>query len=321
MKKILFFICILSIVLSACDLAVTIAPSVNPTSLPANTTIPVTVIPTQITDAAAPTPEVFIALTQAIPPTIAIAPDPTATQAPVSPDGVEVAVDPLRIVLSHWLASGARGEQFSRTEGEGVAPWDATPGHTRLTLEGYILQGKFHQPQIYIYPALGYAEMRPAAFESIHRLNNILYDPSAPISKEQLPTVPFFNAQQVFASNVQVISFQNGQGVRFLTEYAQYPASANNADLFYHFQGVTSDGTYYVVAILPITAPMLAETSDGGAPLPAGGVPYPYFADPNADMLGYYSTVTALLNGIPPEGFYPTINQLDALIQSMRITP
>ncbi|HEX9387675.1 MAG TPA: hypothetical protein VF918_15235, partial [Anaerolineales bacterium] len=66
-----------------------------------------------------------------------------------------------------------------------------------------------------------------------------------------------------------MISFQNGQGVRFLTEYAQYAASANNHDLFYHFQGLTRDGAYYIIAILPITVPVLAETSDGGAVLPS----------------------------------------------------
>jgi hypothetical protein len=184
----------------------------------------------------------------------------------------------------------------------------------------YVLQGKSNQPQIYVYPALEYAELVPTAFESIHRLDNILYAPNAPISADQLPPVPFFNARQVFASNVQVISFQNGRGVRFLAEYAQYPVSANNTDLFYQFQGLTNDGAYYVVAILPLTAPALAETSDGGAALPAGGIPYPYFADPNADMTGYYAAVTTLLNATPPDAFYPTIGQLDSLVQSMQIT-
>jgi hypothetical protein len=62
--------------------------------------------------------------------------------------------------------------------------------------------------------------------------------------------VPFFNAAQVFASNIKVISFQNGKGVRFLTEYAQHAASANNHNLFYYFQGLTGDGAYYIIAIL-----------------------------------------------------------------------
>ena len=185
----------------------------------------------------------------------------------------------------------------------------------------YVLQGKFHQPQIYVYPAQAYAELVPPAFESLHRLNNILGNPSGPISADQLPAVPFFNAQQVFASNIQTISFQNGEGVRFLTEYAQYTAPVNNHELFYHFQGVTRDGAYYIIAILPITVPVLAETSDAVAVLPPGGIAYPDITDPNADWQGYYAAVTDLLNATSPDAFTPTITQLDLLIQSMQITP
>ncbi|MCK7461774.1 MAG: hypothetical protein MZU84_06800 [Sphingobacterium sp.] len=164
--------------------------------------------------------------------------------------------------------------------------------------------------------------MFPSAFESIRRLDNILYAPGGPALNDELPAVPFFNAAQVFAANVQLVSFQNGGGVRFVTEYAQYAASANNTDLFYHFQGVARDGAYYIVAILPVTAPKLAETSDSGAPLPEGGVPYPYFAEgANADMQTYYASVTDLLNATSADAFTPSISQLDALIQSMWVAP
>jgi hypothetical protein len=250
-----------------------------------------------------------------------LAQNPTSTAQQPSIKGVEVSVDPLSIILSPGLASGARGSQFPRAEGENVTPWDVTPGHIQLKLEGYLLQGKFHEPQILVYPAQGYAELVPPAFESMHRLRNVMNESSASISAEQLPAVPFFNAAQVFASNIQPISFQNGWGVRFLTEYGQYAAPVNNHELFYHFQGLTSDGAYYIVAILPVTAPGLAETPDAGKVLPLGGVAYPDFNDPNADWQGYYAAAIDLLNAMPPEVFTPTINQLDSLIQSMRVTP
>ena len=251
----------------------------------------------------------------------AAAPSATST-APQSPsNGTAVSFGPLNLVLPPGLASGVSGSQFPRSEGQDLPYWEVTPGHTVLKVEGYPLQGKFHQPQIYVYPAQAYAEMVPGAFESIRRLDNILYSPDAPISAEQLPAVPYFNAQQAFASNIQKISFQNGGGVRFLTEYAQYPASVNNHDLFYHFQGVTRDGAYYIIAILPISNPALAETSDAGAALPSGGVPYPDLTAPKPDMPGYYKAVTDVLNAQSLEAFAPSIKQLDSLIQSMRITP
>jgi hypothetical protein len=185
----------------------------------------------------------------------------------------------------------------------------------------YVLPGKFHQPQIYVYPAQEYAELVPTAFESMHRLNNILYAPNEIPGIDQLPAIPFFNAQMLFAADIQTISFQNGSGIRFLTEYAQYPASANNQDLIYQFLGVTRDGAYYIAAVFPVSSPVLAETNDAGAPLPPRGIPYPYFAEPNTNMDTYYIAVTDLLNVQLPESFTPEINQLDALIQSMLIAP
>jgi hypothetical protein len=322
MKKILFLFCILSITLSACDLAVTIAPSVQPTlpsaiptSTPANTFVAPTVEP------ATPTPEIFIGLTQAIPPTTASNPTaiPTAIQPPVS-DGTTVTYSPLTITIPQAIASGASGRDFPRLDGDDAAWWQKTPGHLQVSLgDYYALQGKTHLPAIYVYPASAYVELVPAAFESIHRLQNYLYAPNNVPALDQLPGVPFFNAQILFAAHIQPVSFQNGKGIRYISEYAQYPASANNTDLFYNFIGVSGDGVYYIVAIFPLTSPMLAETSDGEAPLPAGGIPYPYFADPNANMAAYYIAVTDLLNVTPADTFFPAIFQLDALIQSMQI--
>ena len=295
LKRIFLCLSVLLIVTLACDLSVAVTPTSSAAPLPTNTIVPEVGNPTQIPATAVPTPT-------------------------ISFEGLEFAVDPLSVVLSPALASGVRGIQVPRNEGADVPLWDVTPGHVQLKLEGYPLQDKLHEPQIFVYPAQAYAELFPPAFESMRRLNNIQFDPAAPIAEDQHPAVPFFNAQQVFASNIQVISFQSGRGVRFLTEYAQYPAPANNNELFYHFQGLTSDSAYYIVAILPITAPTLAETSDAGAPLPEGGTPYLYFADPNADMELYYRSVLDSLNATPSHLFTPTLDQLDLLIQSMRIT-
>lgn len=284
------------LVTAACDLSVSLGPASQPTPLQAHPTIPPTEGPLP-TLAASATPQ-------------------------TSFSGVEVSTGPLHIVIPPGIANGARGNQLPRAEGETVSPWEVTPGHTQLSLEGYVLQGRTQAPRILVYPAQAYAEMYPAAFESMHRLDTIILgDPNQSLNHGELPAIPFFNTQQAFVSHAQSIAFQNGRGVRFLTEYAQYAISANNHDLFYHFQGLTSDGTYYIVAILPIRAPVLAETSDAGAPLPTGGVPYPYFADPQADMPGYYASVTDVLNATPAELFSPSIGQLDLLIQSMRITP
>ena len=240
-----------------------------------------------------------------------------ATPEPLSYEAVEVSQ--FQVVVPPEVAGGIHGNQIPRADGVDVPAWGRTPGHIEMQLESYALQGRSHEPMIHVFPALAYAAMLPAAFESIHRLDNILYPPDGPDLNNPLPAIPFFSDQQVFASSPQVVSFQNGQGVRFLTQYAQYAAPANNRDLFYEFQGVTRDGAYYIVAILPVRNPMLAETGDAGAPLPVGGVPYSYMIDPNTDMQLYYRSVTDVLNATPQEAFTPALEQLDLLIQSIRI--
>jgi hypothetical protein len=316
MKKIVLFLSLFLVVSMACDATVTVAPSMGSTPLPPNTMIPASATPISAT---AVNPTQVSASPTSIPATLI--PSATSTSSIPPTNGGQVFYRPLSLVLSPGLASGISGLQFPRVDGQDHPYWELTPGHTVIKLEGYTLQGKFHQPQIYVYPAMAYVELFPGAFESMHRLRNVM-NPAAPITADQLPAVPFFNAAQVFASNVQAIPFQNGSGIRFLTEYAQYPAPVNNHEMFYHFQGFTNDGEYYIVAILPVTVPVLAETGDAGSPLPSDGILYPFLADPNpATLQMYYEDVANLLSATPNEAFTPTIGQLDLLIQSMRITP
>ena len=304
LSKLLIAIVTGLLLLSAC------APASTATSISVNT------VPLTTEDAtpipASPTPILSTAVPATAVPTV---------QSP-SITGTEVSFGSLTLVVPPEVATGASGSEIPPLDSEDAAWWQKTPGHLEVMLgDYYALQGKFHQPQIYVYPAQAYAELVPAAFESIRRLDNILYGNGESISADQLPTVPFFNAQQVFASNIQTLSFQNGGGVRFLTEYAQYTAPVNNHELFYQFQGVTRDGAYYIIAIFPITAPELGETSDAAAALPPGGIAYPDMTDPNADWQAYYTAVADLLNDTPPDTFNPSINQLDLLIQSMQIAP
>jgi hypothetical protein len=255
-----------------------------------------------------------------IPLTVSI--DETIDEQPTSFAGTEVTYGPIALVVPAEVADGASGKEVLPFADDDAAWWSKTPGHTEVNLaDYYILQDKFHQPVIYVYPATDYAILVPNAFESIHRLRNIIAG-VVPITPDQLPIVPFFNAAQVFASNIQEISFQNGHGVRFLTEYAQYSASGNNQDLFYHFQGLSDEGDYFIIAILPITMSKLAETSDGDAVLPPGGISYTYFEEgSNFDAQAYYDQIVELLSDASPESFTPTISQLDALIQSIIISP
>jgi len=310
MKKIFLFLCVLVVVSLACDLSVNIAPT-NEIPTAAETAV--------LIEPPTTTPEVFISLTQAIPATVVPTVTPLVQPSPVP--NTLVTFGRLTLDIPSSVASGASGQEYPRNDSEDAAYWDKTPGHLQVSLNDYyVLQGKLHQPKIYVYPAMPYVELVPVAFESMHRLRNVM-NPVAPITADQLPTVPFFNAAQVFASNIQAVSFQNGSGIRFLTEYGQYPAPVNNHELFYQFQGFSNDGEYYIVAILPITAPGLGESSHPESAVAIGGVAYPSMGDPSDDWKAYYAAAANLLDATSPESFTPSISQLDALIQSMWVAP
>ncbi|HMD81932.1 MAG TPA: hypothetical protein VKE92_11520, partial [Anaerolineales bacterium] len=160
-----------------------------------------------------------------------------------------------------------------------------------------------------------YSQVNTIAAEQIDRLKSILA--GSPPLKQTLPTVPFFNAEMQIAANIQVITFQSGSGVRHLTQYAQYLAPINNQELIYQFAGLTTDEQYYIIAILPITAPILAEDEKPDAPVPTEGVPIPTDVGPND---AYYASITERLVSLESDSYTPSLSTLDALIQSISIT-
>ncbi len=237
------------------------------------------------------------------------------TQAPTLVNGTSVSCQNISFVIPSGLASGVHAEAMPAIGENDGAPWEVAPAYTKCTLTGYLLQNKFHEPQIFVYPADEYAQAHSGAAQEIDRLKKILA--GTPPTKDSLPHVPFFNAAPAIAANIQVLPFQTGQGVRTLTEYAQYYATINNHDLFYHFQGLTRDNKYYLIAILPITAPLLAEDDNPSAPVPPDGVPVPANGTPDD---AYYTSVTGKLNALALDSYTPSLNALDMLVKSISVT-
>jgi hypothetical protein len=237
-----------------------------------------------------------------------------STPEPTQLSGSQVSYEDVSFVIPGGLAGGASTDTMTAVESNSVAPWEIAPTHLRFTLTEYQLQDKFHQPRIFVFPASEYAGVNSAAAEQIDRLQRILV--GGTLLEETLPVVPFFNATPLLAAQIRLIPFQSGSGVRALTQYAQYAAPVNNRELFYHFEGLTSDGSKYVIAILPVTAPVLAEDEKPDASVPEGGVPIPTAVGPNQV---YYFSVTEKLNSLAPDEFSPWLDTLDALIQSLLV--
>jgi hypothetical protein len=237
---------------------------------------------------------------------------PTAVQA-----GVPVLASPIRLVIPSGLGTGASAETIDVATDQTGSPWDIAPAHLQLTLQGYTAETSYHVPQFFVYPAKEYAAANQTAAESIKHLQVVLSNPNAQYTNDVLPDIPFFNAGQVFAAQEKVIQFKGGSGLRTVTQYAQDVSPINNSGLFYHFEGLTSDEKFYLVAILPTNLPFLPADNNPASVVPAGGVTFPPNDASGSSFENYYQQVTGLINGSSADQFNPSLNALDALIQSI----
>lgn len=152
--------------------------------------------------------------------------------------------------------------------------------------------------QILIYPLAAYRALfkdkELLAFDQIHdNLRDLLDErPSAP--RGELPVLPAWEAEQVIRARIGYLDFSHGSGVRFVSRYVQEETPVKNGELFYTFQGVTSDGKYWVSFFYPVSAKGLPETAD-------------------------MAKTTAFLNKLPSSDFTPNLAQLDAVVKSLRI--
>ena len=109
----------------------------------------------------------------------------------------------------------------------------------------------------------------------------------------------------MFLAQVQVVRFEHGSGVRMITQYGEAPGPAGNSATFYHFEGLTDDGKFYIIAVLPIQAPFLLSGNDPSAPLPADGIPFPGHSATEQSLDDYYKAVTDKLN-VDRSGRFPS---------------
>lgn len=194
------------------------------------------------------------------------------------------------------------------------------PEHIVFTLTGYngVDPSQTTEPTIRVYPAQAYAEVSRGASLSIPELQALLASPSAPIDRDSAPGVPFYNAGQDMVAKGAILNFQSGSGVRMISHFSQFPGPITRDRQIYHYQGLTSDGKYYVIAILPVVSP-LQSTPDNPA---ADGINFPdYSSAAPGEMDAYYLAVADKLTAADPSSFTPGLATLDALIQSLTITP
>lgn len=184
-------------------------------------------------------------------------------------------------------------------------PWNI-PQHVRFDLMGYPLTDTYHKPQIMVFAVEEFKSVNPQVGESLGDLAAIL--DAHPEDPQDIGVYHFFNAAQFIYSQEGYVRFQNGRGIRFVSQYGQAAYPIGYPHMFYAFQGVTEDGAYYISVIMPLNHPSLPEAES---------------VTVDEDFYNNYETyvveVEAQLDEKPPDSFVPSLLELDAMVETLLV--
>lgn len=231
-------------------------------------------------------------------------PPPTATPQPdVSYEGISFSYDAL-------ITDQVIPEFIPAQQDPGLPEWEHVSNHYEFHFQGYGLADTFHAPRIIVYPIADLIAQFEHTADTVTALQQLLANrPTIPDG--HLPFLPSFNAAQVFRTKAAFVDFQNGSGIRYLTQYGQAASPINSHDLFYTFQGITADNQHYVAAILPVAHPTL--------PMDGSQVPGGDWAAFSEGFMGYALDMQNQLQDLDPGSFNPSLLLLDSMIQTILI--
>jgi len=238
-------------------------------------------------------------------------PTPEATIA--ATNGIAVSFSGTSFMIPNGLATGTSNEIKPRETADLGIPYLAHPDYIYFKLQGYPLQGKLFEPQISIYPVKEYTQINDSIQAVISNLQTVLAAKQTS-PNEPIPFVPLQNANQDFHAQEKFLTFKNGTGIRFVTQFDQAPLPINNTSMFYTFQGLTTDGEYYVSVSLPVNLGYLPADDKPNSPTPPNGIPFDWEHIEN--FPNYLSTAVERLRQ-PDNSFQPQLETLDSLVESI----
>jgi hypothetical protein len=239
---------------------------------------------------------------------------PTQLTAPTLPLANVICND-LSFYLDPALGSGYECETVPESSSSDI-PMDIFiyPAYSELTIQNYPLTDTQFPPQMMIYPVKRFSELLPDVIPT--RVSDLeMLISSGTWSSGELPFLPPLPMLQTFFSHETIISFNSGQGVRFITDYNESSHPISNRTIFYTFQGLSDGGMYWVAVTLPISSPILPADADFRT-LPEGDTIESWFQNYSS----YVSDLKDALEAQAPDSFFPTINSLDNLVRSLSVS-
>jgi hypothetical protein len=236
--------------------------------------------------------------------------EPLVTEPPVigePPMTTNSGCDALTVYIDPGFA-GSYSCEVVPEQSEGMVVY---PSYTSLSMQ-YAGITTTYTGHIDLLPIARYEELMPGFISSMVAELQSLTSGTTP--GVNLPALPVLNGGQEFTAQYQVLSFGSGNGIRYLTMYVQMQVPVNNQMMIYSFQGLTSDGQYWVAGTFQVAHPSLPENGDNPPP----GQTWDQFY---ASLDTYLADITSVLNSSSADTFQPSLYVLDAMMGSIAVAP
>lgn len=135
--------------------------------------------------------------------------------------------------------------------------------------------------------------------------------------KDEIPFIPFYDAEQAFLAKVNHLPFQNGKGIAFITQYTMETTMINNEELSYFYEGITDNGKYYILAGFSVSVSFLLDSSDGE--FEGYKLCCPYNKESIKGYERYISKVAKKLENLPADKYEPNLKYVNEIMSSLKV--
>lgn len=234
-----------------------------------------------------------------------------------------VRLDDVGFSFDHSLGGSVNILRVPRQRQRDALLGEATPAHILFTL--YPRQGEdapipapWDVPGAVRFYRTGWLEGHPRASQQLQRLQRVLAerpDPSSleAVTQDGVAEVPYLpvveEAAQLLVARAQYIETPEVTGVAYVTGFGQDTFPFTRDGLWYTFQGVSTNGRWYVAVSWSLRADMLPTR----------------ISQADAERVGrngrtwarYVRQTVATLDAAEPTAFTPSLDTLDALVRSI----
>jgi hypothetical protein len=303
-QKVLLLFVLFTLIISACGTA---SPEPSPTIPPTNT----------------PTIQASPTESPTLSPTPSLEPTPTLLPTIAPPALEDSGALPTNFFLVNAPQSIATLVSWNLIQGTAYDPNmppspNGLPPHLLVTFDNEavdLAQFNPRERQGRIFPIQSYAAMFASSglidiMPTIENLKNILITRPEQIDGG-IPVLPGLTAAQSMNAKVKYLSFKGGEGISFLAALAQDISPVTDQNLFYFFQGLSTDGLQYVSFVFPVQSTLLPDTFDQ--------ISQDVQTALQTDPIKYFAEITEALNQAQPNEFIPNLNDMEQMVQSMEI--